>query len=121
MWPLRPVASPLAAPGSVLAVAGDRRIRLKWPLGSQEDLAGYNVYRSSQGQSSTLESGPGPVRTECTPGTPPANVCFTDSGLTNGTSYTYTVKAVDTVFRESSTSSTAGPVRPLDNEPPAPP
>src|SRR2546426_4765281 len=64
MWPLRPVASPLAAPGSVLAVAGDRRIRLKWPLGSQEDLAGYNVYRSSQGQSSTLESGPGPVRTE---------------------------------------------------------
>ena|GEM_PF-1661914 len=54
-------------------------------------LAGYNIYRN--GSSTPLN------------GTPQAATNYTDSGLTQNTTYTYTVQAVDTAGHKSAQSS----------------
>lgn len=118
---VRPVApNPSQPSGAPQATAGDRKVRLRWALGSEEDLAGYRVLRSTAQQAAQSVSGSDPVRTECSPGAVPAEICFTDLGLTNGTAYTYRIKAVDTAHRES-TESPAVDATPIDNEPPTPP
>ncbi len=79
--------TPPAAPTGLNAVPGDTTVALSWDnLALPHDVKGWNVYR---GTSSPVDSS----------GTPLAYVTsesYPDSGLTNGTPYYYTVKAVDT-------------------------
>ena len=75
-----------AAPTNVSAAPGDGQATVTWsaPPGT---VTGYNLYRST---------------TSGSEGTPPyktglAGTSFTDTGLTNGTTYYYTVAAVNSV------------------------
>lgn len=76
-----PVAPPLSTPTAVAATPGDGQVSLTW--GAVSGATSYRVYRDA-----TLVASPG-------------STSYTDTGLTNGTSYSYTIVAV------SSTSSSA--------------
>jgi beta-glucanase (GH16 family) len=80
--------TPPSAPTSVVASGGDAQVTLGWSANAESDLAGYRVYRNG-------------VRVGS-----PTTTSFTDSGLSNGTSYTYYVTAVDTSGNESAHSAT---------------
>jgi len=78
-----------SAPQSLAAKAGDSSVSLTWTAPASNGgaaVSGYNIYRgtSAGGESSTAV---GTVS-----GT---TLSFTDTGLTNGTTYFYTVKAVN--------------------------
>jgi fibronectin type 3 domain-containing protein len=77
-----------SAPQSLAATAGSGSVSLTWGAPTSNGgaaITGYNVYRgtSSGGESAT------PVATNV------ATTSFTDSGLVNGTTYYYTVAAVN--------------------------
>ena len=78
------------APSSLTASAGNAQVMLSWiapsPNGNAP-IAGYNVYRSTT-------SG-GPWGTPLNGGTPVATTSYTDSAVTNGTTYYYEVKAAN--------------------------
>ena len=79
----------LAAPTSLVATAGDTEVTLNWADNTETDLAGYNVYRS--------EVSGGPYTKAAT-----VTVSgYTDTGLTNGTTYYYAVTAFDDSDNES--------------------
>lgn len=101
-------SAPPAAPAGVKAGVGDGRVVLTWTGNTEPDLAGYRVYRDG----STT-----PVNAALLTGS-----AFTDTGLTNGTSYSYVVTAVDSAGNESAASSavTAAPA-PGDSTAPAVP
>jgi titin len=89
-WVQIGASSPVApsAPQSLAAKAGDGSVSLTWtPPASNGGAAvsGYNIYRSTSpgGEGST------PVKTGVT------TTSFTDTSLTNGTTYYYTVAAVN--------------------------
>jgi uncharacterized protein with FMN-binding domain len=88
--------SGIAAPAGVTATAGNATVALKWTAVS--GATGYQVFRGT-----TLA---GSVTT----------TSFTDKGLTNGTQYTYTLKAVV----GTATSAASAPVL-VTPTPPAPP
>ena len=108
-----PVTEAPAAPTGLTATAGDQGVSLDWADNTEPDLAGYNVYRS------------------LTPGGPYTKVNgslvttsdYSDTGLINGTTYYYVVKAVDTSDNESAASAEASatPSATGDTTPPAPP
>lgn len=70
-----PGSTPLAAPACVKAAAGNAQVLLAWS--SVSGAASYNVYRGG----ALLQSGL-------------TGATFTDSGLTNGTNYSYQVASV---------------------------
>jgi len=76
-----------AAPSGLTANAGDSRVALDWADNSESDLNHYNVYRSGVKVAS------------------PTSSAYTDTGLTNGTAYSYQVTAVDNAGDESAKSS----------------
>lgn len=87
-------STPPAAPTGVNATAGDGNVALSWAANTESDLAGYNVYRG------TTSGGPytkinGSLLTTRT---------YSDTGLTNGTTYYYVVKALDTTGNVSNPS-----------------
>ncbi|PJI94214.1 pectinesterase family protein [Luteimicrobium subarcticum] len=95
-----------AAPTGVTAVGGEAKVTLSWPASTESDLAGYHVYRDGERADATLVSTPR----------------FTDTGLVDGTSYRYTVTAVDVFGNESSRSDAVVAVpTPGDGEAPAAP
>ena len=98
-----PDVTPPAAPTSLMATPGNRQVSLDWADNSEPDLAGYRVYRLNGGNWSLVGS--------------PVASTFTDTGLVNGTAYTYRVTAVDTASppNESAPSSqvTATPAQTL--------
>ena len=84
-----------AAPTGLAATPGDTQVALNWNDNGESDLAGYNVYRS------TTQGGPyskinGSLVTVSD---------YTDTGLTNGTTYYYVVTAEDNAAQESGYSS----------------
>jgi hypothetical protein len=86
----------LAAPTGLTATAGDQSVGLTWTdtaNANNPDLAGYNVYRSTTagGPYTKVNATPVPKDTTSTINT----TSFTDTGLTNGTTYFYVVRAVD--------------------------
>ncbi|MHC4618340.1 MAG: CBM96 family carbohydrate-binding protein [Planctomycetota bacterium] len=85
-----------SAPTGLGATAGDTQVTLDWNNNSESDLAGYNVYRdTSTGGPYTL------IATDVQAS------AYTDTGLTNDTTYYYVVTAVDIYDNESSDSSEA--------------
>ena len=108
-------------PDNVIAAPGDSRVILSWsaPLVNTDesvltDLQGYNVYRSvtTGGNYSLINSS---IVTQTT---------YTDSTVTNGTTYYYVVTALDTaVPPNESANSAESAVTPNDSGslPPAPP
>jgi fibronectin type 3 domain-containing protein len=74
----------VAVTGSV----GSQSVSVSWAAGTEPDLAGYNVYRSKDGQATTLVG----VETA-------AN--FVDTNVATGSAYRYEVSSVDTSGNES--------------------
>jgi chitodextrinase len=78
------------SPTSLTATPGDASISLSWAASSDNvGVAGYQVYRNG-----TLVASP-------------SGTSYADTGLTNGTSYTYAVAAVDAAGNRSALSSPA--------------
>lgn len=74
-----------AVPSGLAVTAMNKAVSVKWNAVSDSDLAGYNLYRDGvKVNTSVLTS-----------------TSFTDSNLTNGTNYTYSVSAVDSSGNES--------------------
>ena len=89
--------TPPVAPTGLAATAGDGSVMLDWDDNTEPDLAGYNVYRSTSagGPYSKLN---GPFVTSS---------LYTDSQVTNGTTYYYVVVAVDNSSNLSADSNEA--------------
>lgn len=88
-----------AAPSNLDGTSGDQEVVLTWDANSEDDLAGYHLYRSTSNISSI--SGMDPVNGSNLI----QNANFTDTDLENGTTYYYRLTAVDENNNESSTSS----------------
>src|SRR5262249_22871364 len=77
----------LAPPSDVVAYPQDKAVFLTWTHQPSNAVVGYNVYRRTADQTpdkAGLVNTGGPITTTYT----------TDTGLTNGAAYIYTVKAV---------------------------
>ena len=85
--------TPPAAPAGLVASAGNAQVGLTWSAAS--GATSYNVKRA------TVSGGPYTTITSVT------GTSFTNTGLTNGTTYYYVVSAVN-AFGESANSSQAG-------------
>ncbi len=103
----RPAAeAPTTAPAGLTATAGNQRIVLSWQ--AVTGATSYTIYRgtASNGQGTT------PIATNVTA------LTYTNTGLTNGTTYFYKVAAVNTggtgpMSTEASTAPQTAPGRPL--------
>jgi len=93
-----------SAPTGLGADRGDGSVTLTWAANGEADLAGYRVLRNGSAITTT--------------GTSPRS--FTDTGLTNDTTYQYSLQAVDTSGNASPASSQVA-ATPTDLTPPAPP
>jgi hypothetical protein len=82
-----------AAPTGLSASAGNMQVGLTWNANNESDLAGYNLYRRQNGGDYAK------VNTSVL-----TNTSYTDTGLTNGETYYYVVKAVDSEGLESEAS-----------------
>ena len=88
---------PPAAPLGLTALGADQQVELAWEANAEEDLAGYNLYRS---EVTPVEAGGSPVNgADLISGE-----AYTDAGLANGTTYYYAVTAVDASGNESALS-----------------
>ncbi|NLE09266.1 MAG: hypothetical protein GX631_08435, partial [Dehalococcoidales bacterium] len=98
-----------AAPLNLTAAAGDTTVFLEWDANSETDLAGYSIYRNTDG-SDNYNS---PIATGIT--TP----YYTDTSLANGITYYYVINAYDTGNNYSVFSNQANATP--SNQPPAAP
>ncbi len=106
-------SQPPSVPSGLVATAGDAQVALTWTASTDNvGVTGYKLYRSSGGGAYTLVASP-------------SSPFATDSGLTNGTAYSYKVAAVDAAANASAQSSAASatPVAPVvaDTTPPSVP
>ena len=95
-----PDLTPPATPTGLQATAGDRQVTLDW-ADNTDPVANYRLYRNGSPIANPTSSG------------------YTDTGLTNGTNYTYRVTALDQAGNESAPSnqvsaSPQAPVTPPD-------
>lgn len=88
-----------SAPTNLDGTSGDQEVALTWAANSEDDLAGYHLYRSTSNISSI--SGMDPINGSNL--IPSAE--FTDTNVENGTTYYYRLTAVDDNDNESSMSS----------------
>lgn len=93
-----------AAPTGLAAQPGNGQIALSWSPNSEANLAGYNVYRGGTKLNTSLVTTP----------------AYTNAGLTNGTSYSYQVTAVNSVGAESPKSASVTAVPEAATAPAAP-
>jgi large repetitive protein len=98
--------TPPAVPTGLAAVRGDGQVALTWTANTEADLAGYDLYRDRvRVQGAVLGAGA---------------TSFTDTGLTNDVTYTFTLRARDR-DGNSSVSSAGVSATPTDLTPPAVP
>jgi hypothetical protein len=84
-----------SAPANLQATGGNAQVSLTWSAATDDvGVAGYRVYRNG------VQVGA------------PTTTTYTDNGLTNGTTYVYTVRAVDGAGNVSASSASV-PVTPL--------
>jgi len=81
--------APVAPTGVAVSDPGDNSLKLTWSANSETDLAGYNLLRGGMKINSALITA----------------TSYTDSGLPQGTDYSYQVVAVDKSGKESTASS----------------
>ena len=88
--------TPPNAPLGLSGTSGDTEVTLHWNTVTASDLQAYRVYRAT---STSIEdiSSRNPVSSL-------SDTSFTDTGLTNGTEYSYVVTAVDDAGNESTPS-----------------
>ena len=98
--------TPPAAPTGLTATAGNAQVVLDWNDNTESDLAGYNVYRNTDGFTNPIN---GPLL---------AASNYTNTGLTNGTTYSYKVSAADYSANESNDSSQVNATPQAGNTPP---
>ena len=113
--PLAPDTTPPAKPSTPTATPGNASATINLPIPNSElDLASYTLQRKLTSAADTTYAA---VKTGVT--TWPQ----TDTGLTNGTSYSYRVIAIDTSGNPSTPSDPVAvtPVAPADTTPPAKP
>jgi chitodextrinase len=79
--------TPPAIPTGLAAIPGNAQVQLNWSANSESDLAGYRLYRNG----TLIYNG--------------SNTSYLNTGLSNGTTYTYTLSAYDTSGNESAQSS----------------
>lgn len=85
--------TPPAAPTGLSVASGDAgTLDITWTANSEQDLAGYDLYRSDTGANDTFSK----VNTALISGT-----SYTDTGLEDNTTYYYMLKAVDDEGLES--------------------
>lgn len=89
-----PDTTPPAAPTGLSATGGDSEVSLDWNDNSEEDLDGYNVYRTTSQVQDYYKINASLVSASD----------YTDSTVSNNTTYWYVVRAVDTSSNESSSS-----------------
>jgi|SRR5579884_997276 len=85
---------PPATPVGLTATGGNGAVTLSWTANTDLDLDGYNLYRSATSGAGYVKVAP--ISYKAT--------SFTNSGLTNGTTYFYLLRAVDTKGQESGNS-----------------
>lgn len=96
--------TPPSVPTGVTATAGESKVTLSWTASTDNvGVTGYNVYRNGTkvGSSSTTS--------------------YSDTGLTDGTTYSYTVTAYDAAGNQSAQSSPAVNATPVDTTAPSTP
>lgn len=87
-----------AAPTNFNGESGNKEIVLSWNANGENDLAGYNLYRSTSSFSDITDMSP-VNGSSLLSGTD-----YTDTGLDNGTTYYYRLTAVDSNDNESGIS-----------------
>jgi fibronectin type 3 domain-containing protein len=85
--------NPPAAPTGLAATAGNTQVSLDWDDNTEGDFADYSVWRSTTSGGSYTEVASGLTTS-----------AYTNTGLTNGTTYYYVVTAFDTADNESDDS-----------------
>ncbi len=103
--PPPPDTTPPAAPTGLAGTVGESVVNLAWNANVDPDFASYQVFRNGAQVGTVAAGGP---RT------------YQDTGLTNGQSYTYTLKAVDTAGNISASSASVL-LTPVDSAAPAAP
>ncbi len=103
------VTSPVA-PSGLTPTAGNAQVDLAWSPNTEPDINHYNVYRA------LTQGGPYTLVASTTGPTP----SYTDTGVTNLTTYYYVVQAVDTASNNSPYSAEVS-VTPIDQTPVAAP
>jgi phosphatidylinositol-3-phosphatase len=90
----------LQPPTGLVATGGNQQVILNWTASSSSNVGGYRVYRENA-------NGTWPTTPLST--TSASTTSYTDTGLTNGTTYTYRVTTIDTATppNESVPSNTA--------------
>ncbi len=83
---------PPAVPVGLMAVAGVNSIELAWQPNTEDDLAGYQVYRSTGGGAAERIAGPVDAPN------------FSDRTVEIGTKYSYTITSIDRTGNESAHS-----------------
>lgn len=103
-----------SAPTGVSATAGSAQVALSWTAATAGSfsIASYNVYRSATSGGTQTKINTSAV----------TSTSYTDTGLTNGTTYFYVIKAVDSQGNESSASTevNATPAAAVTTNPSAP-
>jgi hypothetical protein len=89
---------PLTPPSNLTATGGNQQIVLRWTASSGPGLAGYDIYR--QNTDGTWPTTP-------LASTAAGTTTYTDTGLTNGTAYTYRVTAFNGSHVQTAPSNTA--------------
>ena len=99
-------------PGNLTATAGNQVVTLQWTAPAAGDLADYEVWRSTDGQTYT--------KLTVTPDA--QTTSYSDTNLTNGVTYYYRVYSVDTEGLYSVPAQvSATPAVPVDTVPPSVP
>jgi hypothetical protein len=91
-----PDPDPPSAPTGLSAEAGNGVVNLNWNNNSENDLAGYNVYRSTSSGGTYTKLNASLL----------GSSSYSDTSVSNGTTYWYRVTAVSTENLESANSNT---------------